>query len=539
MNPIVTLALYCSVLSLLAAKPDQQTREELIFKASVRRKATLELRETEYHKQLHFYQEKLVSSMRATKTSLRDTPTNPYDKKAIMALYQSANGPKWYNNTGWMKGDPCSYPFWYGLYCIDGRVLQINLVLNGLTGPIPSSITQATALQVIRLYSNSITGEIPAGLFEMNSLQIIDFNTNLIKGTLPSRISMPSLTQLSLYGNQINGDLPSTFVAPLLQILELSSNSFSGVLPTSLSGSPHLTDLIVSRNMLSGYFPSSYSKLIKLQKFWSFNNMFDNPSIPNEYQSLTDMIEVQADSLSGEIPSWIGTSWSSLQNLVLINGYLNGNLPNSICNLQDITGLRLFNNSLSGELPNCLCDMEKLVDFEISDNHLTGTIPDTFDNCKNMQNFHVSRNNLTGTFPSSLGNMVNLAVLDVCNNGLYGTIPNTINNLKDNIAEFAICYNMFSGVEDGVDDFFNRIVDYSCLFYNNPWSCPLSTAVPKECSATCSYCNQQKNHGSCSACVVNRGCGWCEMGDNCLDGSSSAANQFYQCSPSDWKYGSC
>lgn len=540
MNPIVALALSCSVLSLLAAAhTDQQTREELVLKARARRESTLELRETQYHKQLHYYQEKLVTSMRASKTQLRDTPTDPGDLAAVVAFYHSTNGPKWANNTGWLKGDPCTSPYWYGLYCIDGRVLQIDLVYNGLSGPLPSDLTKASALQVIRLYSNLITGEIPPGLFKIQSLQIIDFNTNSITGTLPSVISMANLTQLSLYGNQIKSVFPRTFDAPMLQILEVSSNLFTGVLPDGLSDSPMLTDLVVSRNMLSGTFPSSYSKLVKLQKLWTFYNQFDSPSIPDGYQSMTNMTEIQADSLSGEVPIWIGTSWSKLQYLVLINGKLTGNMPNSICNLREVTGVRLFNNSLSGELPDCLCNMDKLVDFEVSDNAFTGKIPDSFDNCKNLQNYYVSRNNLTGTFPSSVGNMVSLEVLDVSSNGLYGTIPNTINNLKDTISEFAICFNMFSDVENGMDDFFNRIKDYSCLFYNNPWSCPLSTTVPSECTARCSQCNAEKNHASCSACVGVSGCGWCKMGSNCLEGTSSAAGEFYQCSANDWQFGGC
>ena len=540
MKSVIVFGLTCSVLCLLvAAKPHQQTMEELISKDRARREAALELREAQYHKQLHLYQEKLVASMRDSKSSLRDKTTNPDDHEALIALYQSTNGPKWNNNTGWLKGDPCTYPYWFGLYCIQGRVIQINLVFNGLVGSIPSDITRASALQVLRLYSNAITGDIPAGLFTMESMQIIDLNSNSITGTLPSRISMPQLTQLSLYTNQIKSEVPRSFDTPLLKILELSSNSFSGILPDDLSGSPNLTDLVVSRNMLSGTFPSSYSKLVTLQKLWTFYNQFDNPSIPNGYQSMTNMVEIQADGIYGDFPSWIGTSWSKLQYLVLINGQLTGNLPNSICNLQDITSLRLFNNSLSGELPDCLCNMEKLQDFEISDNQLTGHIPDTFSDCKNLNTIFLSRNNLTGPFPPSFGNAVNLVVLDIGSNGLYGTIPNTINNLKDTISEFAICFNMFSDVENGMDDFFNRIKDYSCLFYNNPWSCPLSTTVPPECSASCSQCNAEKNHGACSVCVLENGCGWCNMGSNCLEGSSSAAGDYYQCSFSDWKYGSC
>lgn len=515
------------------------SKEDMILRDKYRRETMLEQREVEYHKQLRKDQEKLAANLRRPRGAYRDTPTNPDDYDAIVALYHSTNGPQWANNTGWLKGDPCSSPYWFGIYCINGRVLQINLPYNDLSGPLPSTLSRASALQVVRLYDNLITGEFPLGLFTLQSLQILDVSTNQITGGLPSVIDMANLTQLTLFDNQMKGVFTKVIRAPNLQILEVSSNSFSDNLPEGLSQSTGLTDLVVSRNSFTGSLPASYGKLGKLQKLWIFYNNFDRPTIPDSYQQLVNLVEVQADGLSGPLPQWIGSSWRKIQYLILINGWLSGSYPVSLCDCKDMVSLRLFNNSLKGEIPDCICNMDKMKDIELSDNQFTGQIPDLFQGCRNMETMFFSRNNFTGTLPRSLGGVVNLTVVDVSGNGLYGTVPNSFNKLTY-IAELAICFNMFSDVENGLDDFFKRIKDYTCLFYNNPWSCPLTTTVPKACSATCSTCNAGAQHESCSECVKSSECGWCQKGLNCLkQGSSQEPETYYKCMSEDWKVGSC
>lgn len=514
------------------------SKDELIQKARYRAEESIEEMETKFHKELQKEQNELVLSLRKNhhKKALKPMQTNPNDLAALKALYNSTNGPKWNNNTGWMKGDPCTEPYWFGVYCINGRVLQINLVYNGLSGPLPAALAKADALQVLRLYSNLISGSIPEEFFSMQSLQVFDVNTNLITGNLPSEISIKSLQQFSAYGNQMTGKFPNSFDTPQLKILELSSNQFTGPLPDGLSESKNLQRLVVSRNMLTGKLPESYGNLANLQQLWTFYNNFDSPSIPDSWQGMVSLSNIQADSLVGQFPSWIG-KWSKMQYMVIINGKLTGNFPSSLCDCQNMIQLRLFNNSMDGEIPQCLCNMRLLTDLELSDNGFTGPIPDCIGDIAGLENIAFSRNNMSGTFPGSIGYLKNLTVIDISANMFYGTIPNTINNLQL-IAEFSICYNKFSSIDYGVDNFFNRIKDYSCLFYSNPWSCPLQVVVPKECSAECSNCNSGNKHNSCSTCIQDTQCGWCNQGRNCLEGSQQGPDTIYRCATNDWTSGS-
>ena len=461
--------------------------------------------------------------------------TNPDDKAALEAFYSTTNGAKWSNSSGWMKGDPCQDQ-WYGLYCIDGRVLEINLVYNLMTGYIPTDITKATKLKVLRLYSNDIKGTLPAGLFEMKSLQILDVNYNEIGGTLPDRVSCPNLTQLILYNNKFEGAVPTTWDTPQLQMLSLSSNQLQGPLPPAIGQLTDLTQLVVSFNQLTGSLPEEYGNLHKLQRLWLFQNTFTNANIPKAWSGLTSLTDFEADLLKGELPNWIGDSWSNLQILFLSNGYLTGEFWPSFCSMKNIQHLRLFNNSLDGTLPQCICQLTSLLDLELSDNSITGSIPDCIGNLQNLQYFYLSRNNFTGTLPESMGKMVEAQILDVSSNGITGTVPSSFASLIKETVGFSLCYNKLSTIQDGLDAFFKHIKDYSCALYSNPWSCPLPSVVPKECGAQCSNCNTGQKHTDCSSCVSDMNCGFCKQGPNCLEGSKTGPDSMYWCKSEDWSY---
>jgi len=491
--------------------------------------------EDKFHAELKLKLDRKAAALRhPERKSL--VPTNQDDMDALQALYSSTGGKDWANSTGWMKGDPCGNPFWFGIYCRDGRVLQINLVDNGLTGKLPGDLSKASNLQVARFYSNELTGDIPPEIFTMKSLQIFDANTNQIGGSLPSEINMPNLTDLALYGNMIEGGFPE-INSPVLSILEISSNGFTGPLPTlSSSRSPGLTQIVVSRNSFTGSLPSSWGVFSNLNMLWTFDNNLDNPTFPDSWSGMNSLVQIQADGMHGEMPNWFN-NMNKMQVFVIINGWLTGGFPNSVCNSQSMTNFRIFNNSLTGQVPRCICDMRNVTDIELSDNQFTGPIPDCIGDMTNLANMYFSRNNFSGEFPESIGNLVNLETLDISQNDMYGTIPNSINNLRDEIADFAICYNKFSHIASGCEDFFNRIKNYGCAFYNNPWSCPLPSEVPKECDAMCSKCNSGPGQNNCGSCIKDSNCGWCSEGQNCLEGGASGPGDYYHCDPGRWVYG--
>lgn len=518
-----------------AATASQRPRgeDELIQEALQRRVQWRESQKEKYEKELRAHSK--LDKNRPKQPSAQ--PTDPDDVAALTAFYKATGGPKWANNTGWLKGDPCQEPLWFGLYCLYGRVLEIDLVYNLMTGSIPPELAKASKLQVLRLYTNNIGGELPTELFRLKSLQILDLNYNAIGGKLPESISLPNLTQLVLYDNKFQGMLPTHWDTPNLEVLALSSNNFQGPLPPAIGNLKKLTQLVLSDNMLTGSFPSEYGSLMNLQQLWLFNNMFTNGVIPNSWSGMTGLVDVQMDLLRGKLPSWIGQRWVNLETLAVQDGYLTGEFDTSFCDLRKIKILHLFNNSLSGSLPICICQMRTLEQFELSDNSFTGSIPYCIGDLSKLQYLYLSRNNITGQLPQSIGELIDVQIIDVSSNGITGSVPSSVGNLVQETVGFSVCYNKLSVVESGLENFFNHIKDYSCAMYSNPWSCPLPTEVPKECGAECSKCNSGDQHKSCSICIADSDCGWCNDGGNCLDAYDGKPDTMYWCPKQDWSFG--
>ena len=95
--------------------------------------------------------------------SARGTPVASSGERAVLVeLYKAANGASWIDNTNWNTSAPLDQ--WYGVTTDDGRVTQLALAYNGLTGSVPSSLGTLTNLRVLQLGGNHLTGSIPTAL---------------------------------------------------------------------------------------------------------------------------------------------------------------------------------------------------------------------------------------------------------------------------------------------------------------------------------------------------------------------------------------
>lgn len=515
------------------------------------------------------------------------TTTNPNDVAALKALYTATNGPYWANRTRWMSGDPCADQ-WLGLYCDqDGYVLDIVLVYNNLSGQVPKELTLAKRLRQLILYDNAISS-VAQEVYSMPSLQDMDLSYNSITGQLPATMSLPNIQQFALGSNFFKGAVPSTWNTPKLQTLDLNSNGFTGKLPLALGKVTTLQKLYLSRNDLSGDYPEEWGSLSALTLLWLFSNKGLTGPFPSSWGGMKSLEDVELEQMTGSIPEYFGDAWRQLKVVKIVRGTLTGMLPKSICSLKNLQYLWLFENKLTGPIPSCIGDDSLLVDLELStntfvgsipsslgsalslqqirldvnqltgvipeslgnlanltllqlsNNNITGPIPESFGYLRNLQSLEISNCHLTGSIPSFVGSLTSLQVVNLCQNRLTGCVPSTLNALTD-LGEFSICYNTISCVESGLETFFNRIQHYGCYMYDNPWSCPLSTAVPKPCQAECSLCNSGESHNQCSTCVESSKaqCGWCSNRDatNCLEGDSQGPDTGYYCPPNDWVFG--
>jgi len=104
------------------------------------------------------------------------------ERNALVALYESTNGPSWANNTNWLVGDPCENQ-WAGVFC-DNKLIHIETIVlgeNNLRGFIPRKIGNLNYLRWLYLSNNHLSGIIPVEITNLTLFGLsMTFNCNLV-----------------------------------------------------------------------------------------------------------------------------------------------------------------------------------------------------------------------------------------------------------------------------------------------------------------------------------------------------------------------
>ena len=104
---------------------------------------------------------------------------------------------------------------------------------------------------------------------------------------------------------------------------------------------------------------------------------------------------------------------------------LEGNIPQEIGQLKNLTYLLLSVNKLSGTLPSFLYNMSSLIEIAVTYNQLSGSLPSNmFHNLLALKFFLIGENHILSAIPTSITNASLLQVLDLDRNHLVGQVPN-------------------------------------------------------------------------------------------------------------------
>eukprot|EP01095_Lingulamoeba_sp_RSL-Kostka_P002955 TRINITY_DN13860_c0_g1_i1.p1 TRINITY_DN13860_c0_g1~~TRINITY_DN13860_c0_g1_i1.p1 ORF type:complete len:442 (-),score=83.05 TRINITY_DN13860_c0_g1_i1:62-1348(-) len=167
--------------------------------------------------------------------------TSVAEKQALEDLYNFCNGDAWFNNTNWLKGDPCEEN-WYGVQCTTensyGHIATLVLPNNGLScKQIPDSFGNLFECQVIVLRGNEIGGEIPEMINKLSFLQSLDLSHNILVGNIPNELGELldyNLIYLDLSYNYLSGAIPSFFngAENRFENVDISNNDFVCPIPS-------------------------------------------------------------------------------------------------------------------------------------------------------------------------------------------------------------------------------------------------------------------------------------------------------------------
>ena len=252
-----------------------------------------------------------------------ETPTAATDRAALVALYDTTGGTNWTDNTNW-RGNS-SIGEWYGVTTNDdGRVTELRLHQNNLSGQIPAALGNLSNLEVLLLLDNGLTGPIPPALGSLSNVRIFYLYQNQLMGDMPSSLgNLSNLERFSVRDNLLSGEIPS-WLGNLTKLdwLRLDGNDFTGPIPPALGRLSNLTRLILGGNRLTGSVPSWLGGMGSLE-----------------------LLALNDNQLTGEIPAELG-NLVNLQLIWLGGNALTGCVPAALQNVAD-NDLDLL------ELPNC------------------------------------------------------------------------------------------------------------------------------------------------------------------------------------------
>ncbi|KAG9448163.1 hypothetical protein H6P81_014291 [Aristolochia fimbriata] len=299
----------------------------------------------------------------------------------------------------------------------------VSIVLKGqnLQGWLPPEFVQLPFLQDIDFTRNFLNGTIPP---EWGSLPLVNISLvgNRLSGPIPKQIgNITTLRNLTLESNRLSGPLPPELgdVINIERIL-LSSNEFTGELPATLAKLTNLKDFRISDNNFTGKIPSFIKNWTKLQKLAVQASGLQGP-IPSEISLLTKVTDMRISDIKGPTSSFppLG-EMENMKTLVLRNCNLTGNIPLFIGALMKIKTLDLSFNKLTGQIPSNFENLIKSEFMYLTNNLLTGPVPEWMQS--KGKNIDLSYNNFASSGQCQVNN-VNLFGRSSAGNNSVGIVP--------------------------------------------------------------------------------------------------------------------
>ena len=394
-----------------------------------------------------------VVSASQSRTSPSATQTS--DREILIAFYNATDGPNWINSDNWLTDAPLGE--WYGVDTdASGRVVQLDLYENELSGTIPMELGRLAKLERLFLTSNTLSGAIPPELGRVTNLEMLDLSWNELSGPIPPELgNLPSLWRLALYENDLSGPIPSELGGlTSLRQLWLRDNDLAGPIPVELGDLANLQSLHLGANDLSAAIPAELGGLANLQSLHLGGNELSD-AIPAELGGLASLqwLDLGGNELSDAIPAELG-GLASLQWLSLGWNELSGTIP---LNFQQLSELWRFGFEQNAGLclPDALvawyqalevgngpvCPDRKVLralyeaaggrgwtnaDGWLGDGPLGEWYGVEVDSSGLVSTVDLAGNGLSGRLPGTLGNLAGLTVLRIGDNALSGRVPTSL-----------------------------------------------------------------------------------------------------------------
>ncbi len=440
------------------------------------------------------YETEVSGVFTLTITGLGDSaiPSDPSsDREALVALYNATDGPAWDDNDNWLTDEPLED--WDGVDTDDyGRVNELSLYDNNLSGHIPSELGDLASLKFLDLGKNHLSGQIPRELGNLTYLTSLLLDENELIGTIPPELGdLRELESLLLNENQLTGRIPSELgnLTELEELL-LVGNQLTGCIPEGLRDIPNNdfdelglpfcddvkvpTDPCIERLTGDGIVNGSWttgSECVSENRDGDGTGAYARyyTFTLSEQSELTIVLESTEDPylylMEGEGRD--GKQVAENDDIDVDGGNYNSSIEETLAPGDYTIEATTYEAEVSGAFELTVkglgnsgipSDREALAalynatngdDWEEKDNWLTDApLEDwhgvTTDAEGAVTGLELRYNDIDGEMPPEIGNLANLETLDLSGNELDGEIPPALGNLSS-LTELILWDNQLTG----------------------------------------------------------------------------------------------
>ncbi|CAI9767688.1 unnamed protein product [Fraxinus pennsylvanica] len=332
------------------------------------------------------------------------------------------------------------------LFNFSSSLINLDVRLNNLQGPIPNAIGNIASLEDLDLHvsSNIFNGTLTERIGSLSKLENLNLRENRFEGVITEAhfFGLSRLNFLQLESNlDISFNFSSGWNPPFqLTFLWLGDCKLGPHFPAWLHTQKQLRYLDISNAEIHDALPDWFWDLSPTLYFFnaSHNNIHGIlPDLSSKFSTDTTYIDLSSNQFNCLLPSL------PLKGSVL--DFSNNKFWGSITDLCSVASswvyLDLSKNLLSGQLPDCFANQMSLKFLNLAYNNFSGKIPLP----NNISSLHLQNNNFTGEISASLRNCTSLRFLDLSKNKLTGEIPTWLGDHLSKLVLLNLRSNRFLG----------------------------------------------------------------------------------------------
>ncbi len=173
----------------------------------------------------------------ADRTALLNVISSPSLTVAVVGTGRNGGTREWLDLLANPTSDPCVDRV-YGLWCLNGRVMQLSCLACGWSGVLPPAIGGLSELRWLEFsQGNALSGPLPCELGQLTKLMLLQVDSNRLTALTPCLGALTQLYVLTASNNALTAVPDALAGCVALRTLDLKLNQLSYLNASLFTGS--------------------------------------------------------------------------------------------------------------------------------------------------------------------------------------------------------------------------------------------------------------------------------------------------------------